>query len=165
MRSNSQSDIISIQRSISINEPPAKVFALINDFRCWQIWSPWEKLDPLMDRFFSDNAAGQGATYAWKGKAGTGHMEIITSSEATQIIIHLEIIKPFAAHNRVEFTLQTSDSAYDPASDQITVLTWGMHGPKPYLAKLIGIFFNMDKFLAKDLDKGLKNLKALAEAQ
>ena len=88
-------------------------------------------------------------------------MEIITSSPATQITIQLKITKPFEAHNQVDFTLQSSDQS----ADQVTVLTWGMHGPKPYLAKLIGIFFNMDKFLAKDLEKGLKNLKTLAEAQ
>ncbi len=152
---HTQSDTISIQRSVSIQSSPAKIFALINDFRCWESWSPWDKLDPLMERTFSGSPYGQGSIYAWKGKAGTGRMEIITSSPATQITIQLEITKPFEAHNRVEFILQSSD--------QMTVLTWSMHGPKPYLAKLIGIFFNMDKFLGKDLEKGLQNLKVLAE--
>lgn len=156
-----QSDAISIQRSISIQAPPEKVFALINNFRYWESWSPWEKLDPLMARSFSEIACGRGATYAWTGKAGTGNMEIIISSPAAQITIQLKITKPFEAHNQVDFTLQSSDQS----TDQVTVLTWGMHGPKPYLAKLIGIFFNMDKFLGKDLEKGLENLKTLAEAQ
>lgn len=88
---STQSDMINIQRSISIQASPEKVFALINNFHCWKIWSPWEKLDPQMDRFFSMNPSGLGATYAWKGKAGTGRMEIINSTLATQITIQLEI--------------------------------------------------------------------------
>jgi len=151
-----QSDMINIQRSISIQASPEKVFALINDFHCWKIWSPWEKLDPQMNRSFSTNPCGQGASYAWQGKAGTGRMEIMTSSPASQITIRLEIIKPFEASNEVEFILQSAD--------QITVVTWSMYGPKPYLAKLIGIFFSMDKYLGKDLEKGLLNLKTLAES-
>lgn len=156
MFKNAPSDIIHIQRSISIQAPPEKIFALIHDFRCWQSWSPWEKLDPHMDRSFSGSTCGQGAVYAWTGKAGNGHMEIISSIPTTQIHIQLEITKPFDAQNNVEFSLQTSDD--------MTVLTWSMSGPKPYLAKLIGIFFSMDKYLGKDLEKGLQNLKTLAEA-
>ena len=149
--------MISIQRSISIQAPPARIFALINDFRYWESWSPWEKLDPNMERTFSGSACGIGAIYAWKGKAGSGQMEIITAAHATQILIQLEITKPFEAQNNVEFILQTSDDT--------TVLTWSMNGPKPYAAKLIGIFFNMDKYLGKDLEKGLLSLKVLAEVE
>jgi hypothetical protein len=146
-------DSISIQRSVSIQSQPEKIFGLIHDFRCWEKWSPWEKLDPHIERSFSGNACGQGAIYAWTGKVGTGQMEITTASPSTQINIQLKIVKPFQVHNMVEFTLQSAN--------QITVLTWDMHGPKPNLAKLIGIFFNMDKFLGKDLEKGLQNLKHL----
>ena len=35
-------DTFVIQRSIGINAPPEKVYALINDFNQWGHWSPWE---------------------------------------------------------------------------------------------------------------------------
>ena len=38
-----------------------------------------------------------------------------------------------------------------------------MHGPSPYIAKLMGIFFNMDQMIGKDFETGLANLKAATE--
>ncbi len=43
-------DVFRIERSASIKAPPEKVFALINDFKAWTAWSPWEKKDPDMKR-------------------------------------------------------------------------------------------------------------------
>ena len=49
-----------LQRSVLINVPPDKVFALISDFKQWPHWSPWEKLDPNMARTFSGTERGVG---------------------------------------------------------------------------------------------------------
>ncbi len=38
-----------------------------------------------------------------------------------------------------------------------------MYGPASYIARLMGIFFNMDKMIGEDFAAGLANLKALAE--
>jgi len=38
-----------------------------------------------------------------------------------------------------------------------------MEGPSPYISKLMGLFFNMDKLIGGDFDKGLANLKAVSE--
>ncbi len=43
-------DSFSVQRATSIKAPPEKVYALINDFRRWDSWSPWAKMDPAMKR-------------------------------------------------------------------------------------------------------------------
>ncbi len=40
----------SVVRTTDIKAPPEKVLALINDFREWPKWSPWEKLDPGNDQ-------------------------------------------------------------------------------------------------------------------
>lgn len=34
-----------VERSMSINASAEKVFALINDFKRWGEWSPWDKKD------------------------------------------------------------------------------------------------------------------------
>ena len=44
-----------------LGAPPEQVFALINDFHRWGEWSPWEKLDPAMNRTFG-GPAGSTAT-------------------------------------------------------------------------------------------------------
>ena len=38
-------DSFRVERATVIKAPPAKVFALIDDFHQWAGWSPWEKRD------------------------------------------------------------------------------------------------------------------------
>ena len=71
-------DTFRIERSIRIGAPIVQVAELIDDFHEWSKWSPWEHLDPTMQRTFSGAEAGVGAVYAWEGtgKVGAGRMEI-----------------------------------------------------------------------------------------
>jgi len=97
-----------VQRTASIKAAPEKIFTLINDFRSWGIWSPYEKKDPAMQRTLSGAASGQGAIYAWSGNGnvGQGRMEILESSPPSRIAIKLDFIKPFEGHNLAEFTFE-----------------------------------------------------------
>ncbi len=150
-------DTFRVQRSTSINAPPEKIIALINDYRSWGAWSPWEKKDPAMKRTYSGAASGKGAVYAWEGNkdVGQGRMEITGTSSPSKVRIKLDFIKPFEAHNIVEFTLQ-------PGGDSTNV-TWEMQGHTPYFAKIIHVFFDMDRMVGKDFETGLANLKSIAE--
>ncbi len=150
-------DVFRIQRSTGIKAPPEKIFALINDFRSFGAWSPYERLDPAMKRSYTGAAAGKGAVYAWEsgGKAGIGRMEITESSPPSRIALNLDFTKPFEAHNIVEFTLE-------PKGDT-TILTWAMHGPTPLLGKVMHVFIDFDRMVGTDFETGLANLKALAE--
>jgi carbon monoxide dehydrogenase subunit G len=150
-------DTFRVQRAASIKAPPEKIFPLINDFRSWGAWSPWEKMDPAMKRAYSGAANGKGAVYAWEGnsKVGTGRMEMTESSPPSKVTVKLDFIKPFEAHNIAEFTME-------PKGDSTNV-TWAMHGPNPYLAKVMQVFMSMDSMVGKDFETGLANLKAVAE--
>jgi uncharacterized protein YndB with AHSA1/START domain len=150
-------DTFRVQRAASIKAPPEKVFALLNDFQRWEAWSPWEKKDPTMKRTFSVVTSGKGAQYAWEGnkEVGQGRMEIAESIPPSKVAIKLDFVRPFEAHNTVEFTL-------DPKGDATNV-TWAMQGDTPYLAKIIHVFIDMDKMVGKDFEAGLANLKTLAE--
>jgi hypothetical protein len=81
-------------------------------------------------------------------------MEIMASSPSATTI-KLDFIKPFEAHNIADFTLAPRGGS--------TLVTWTMHGPNPYLAKLMHLFFNMDRLVGGDFERGLANLKAAAE--
>ena len=150
-------DTFRVQRSASIKASPEKIFALINDLHSWSAWSPWEKKDPAMKRTYSGAANGRGAVYEWEGnrEVGKGRMEIAESSPPSKVTIKLDFIKPFEAHNIALFTLE-------PKGDSTNV-TWAMHGPTPYIAKVIHVFFDMDSMVGKDFETGLANLKAIAE--
>ena len=150
-------DTFRVERSASISAPPDKIYPLINDFHAWQAWSPWEKMDPAMKRTFGDTTAGKGATYAWEGnsKVGQGSMQITESAAPSKVTIDLHFIKPMEGRDVAEFTLTPNGNA--------TTVSWAMHGPNPFIAKVIGLFCNMDKMIGKDFETGLGNLKALAE--
>ncbi|HZE92732.1 MAG TPA: SRPBCC family protein [Rhizobacter sp.] len=150
-------DTFHVQRSASIKAPPDKIFPFINDFHRWSAWSPWEKMDPAMKRTYSGPAAGQGTAYAWEGnsKVGAGRMQIAESQPPSKITVQLDFLKPMEGHNIAEFTLE--------AQGDSTTVTWAMHGPAPYLSKLMQVFFSMDSLVGKDFATGLANLKSVAE--
>lgn len=151
-------DAFRVERSAAIKAPPEKIFPFINDFHNWPAWSPWEKMDPALTRTYSGPSSGKGAHYAWEGnsKVGSGSMEISEASPPGKIVIRLDFMKPFEAHNIAEFTLV-------PGGDSTTV-TWAMYGPLPYMAKIMHLFFSMEKMVGGSFEEGLANLKAAAEA-
>ena len=150
-------DTFRIQRSITIAAPPEKIFPLLNDFHNWPGWSPWEKKDPAMERTLSGAASGKGAAYAWEGNkdVGRGSMEIVESIPPSKLTIRLDFVKRFEAHNIVDFTLTPDGGA--------TRVSWAMHGPAPFMSKLIQVFVDMERMVGPDFEAGLASLKALAE--
>ena len=152
-------DTFRVQRSMSIEAPPEKIFPLINDLRKFSSWSPYEELDPAMKRTYSGKLSGKGAVYAWQGnrRAGEGRIEVAHASPPSAVVMRLDFVRPFEAHNIVEFSLQSEGGA--------TKVTWTMRGSNDYFAKLLQLFFSMDKLVGKDFERGLANLKSIAEAQ
>jgi len=150
-------DTFRVQRAAGIKAPPEKVFALINDFKRWDAWSPWEKKDPAMKRTWGAVTSGKGAIYAWDGnnEVGKGSMEIAESVPSSRVALKLDFEKPFEGHNIVTFTLE-------PKGD-VTNVTWAMQGPAPFLTKVIQVFCDMDSMVGKDFETGLANMKAVAE--
>ena len=150
-------DTFRVQRTATIKAAPETVFALINDFRRWDAWSPWEKKDPAMKRSFGAVTAGTGAAYAWEGNkdVGQGSMEIVESVAPGRVALKLDFVKPFEAHNTVVFMLEPKGGA--------THVTWAMEGPVPYFAKIIHVFIDMDRMVGRDFEAGLSAMKAIAE--
>jgi uncharacterized protein YndB with AHSA1/START domain len=150
-------DRFRIERSASIKAPPERIFSLLNSFHQWEAWSPWEKVDPAIKRTYSGAESGRGATYAWQGNKniGEGCMEIIESTPNSRLAIKIDFLKPFEAHNTVEFTLE-------PQGDT-TKVTHAMFGPTPFISKVMGLFFNMEKMVGPKFEEGLASVKAIAE--
>lgn len=150
-------DTFRVERSVTIQAPPDKVFALINDFHQWERWSPWENIDPAIRRSYSGAASGKGAVYEWSGnnEVGHGRMEIVESSAPGKAVLQIHFIKPFEARNTVEFKLTPLGGG--------TTVTQAMYGPSPFIAKLMGLFFSMDRMVGQKYEEGLARLKAVAE--
>ncbi|MGL4242467.1 MAG: SRPBCC family protein, partial [Beijerinckiaceae bacterium] len=117
-------DRFRIERSISIDAPPQKVFPFINDLALWDRWSPWAEKDPNMKKTTGPATAGVGAFMEWDGdrNVGTGRMEIVESRPHDHIAYALTFTKPFTANNRADFTIE--------GQGPVTV-RWAMTGPAP----------------------------------
>jgi uncharacterized protein YndB with AHSA1/START domain len=150
-------DTFSVRRGATMKTQPEKIFSLINDFHQWGTWSPWENKDPAMKRTFGGAESGTGAVYAWDGNknVGSGRMEILDASRPSKIVIKLDFFKPFEGHNTAEFTMLPQGDA--------TSVNWVMHGPAPFMSKVMQVFMNIDKMIGKDFEVGLANLKRLTE--
>ena len=146
----------SVERSITVNAPAHLVHGLINDFHTWTTWSPWEDLDPALQRTYSGPDQGVGAHYAWSGnrKAGQGAMEI-TGSTPEGIDIRIDFLKPIKATNQTRFNIASSGNG--------TQIRWVMTGEQKGLMALLGKVYSMDRMIGPDFEKGLTRLKAVAE--
>ena len=145
----------SLSRSTTIQAPPDRIHALVDDFREWQKWSPWEGVDPDLDREYSGPDHGVGSTYHWSGnkKAGEGEMRI-TASTPTSVVADLAFLKPFKATNVMRFDLAPAGGATD--------VTWTMTGSRNVIMSVMGKLF-FDTSIGKDFERGLAALKRESE--
>ena len=146
----------SVERSITVNAPSHRVHGLVDDFHNWTSWSPWEDLDPDLQRSYSGPDQGAGARYEWSGnrKAGKGSMQI-TGSKPEEITIALDFLKPVKSTSVTRFAFEPSGSG--------TEVRWQMTGEQKGLMGLFGKVVSMEKLIGPDFEKGLARLKAVAE--
>jgi polyketide cyclase/dehydrase/lipid transport protein len=145
-----------ITRNATIAADGATIHDLVDDFHEWAKWSPWEDLDPALERTFTGPDRGVGAHYAWRGnrKAGEGSMEI-TGLAPDAVDIELRFLKPWNATNEVRLALTPSTTGTD--------VTWTMQGEHVGYMSLLSRVMPLDKMVGKDFEKGLARLKAVAE--
>jgi hypothetical protein len=146
-----------VERRTRIAAPPAAVYGLIQDFRNWRAWSPWEDIDPELKRDYMGAESGVGAAYVWEGdnRAGTGRMEIVEAAAPSKVKIDLRVLKPFPAHNTTEFLITPVEGGAD--------VTWAMYGPNSLMGKAMSLFMSMDKMVGSSFETGLARMKAAAE--
>ena len=148
----------SVTRSGNIPGLPAIVFAQVNELRKWEAWNPWGKIDPAMKSTYEGPPAGIGAINRWAGnnKVGEGSMTITESRPNELVRFRLEFLKPFKGTSTAEFT-------FKPEGSQ-TVVTWSMSGKNNFMAKAVGLFMDCDKMIGSQFERGLADLKSVAEA-
>jgi hypothetical protein len=146
-------------RSSVIAAPASVIFPHVNDFKKMDVWSPWLKFDPNVKITHEGPPSGVGAIETWNGdkNVGSGRMTVVESRPNELIRLKLEFFRPFAATNTAEFT-------FEPQAGGTTV-TWAMTGKYNFITKGMGLFMNMDKMIGGNFEKGLADLKKIAEAE
>ena len=146
-----------IARTANISATPEKIFPLINNLRTFNTWNPFAQKDPNAKASYSGPESGVGAVHAWDGNrdVGEGTIAITGSSPSSEVVMNLHMIRPMEVDNRVQFTLQPRGNTTD--------VTWAMDARAPLIGKVMCLFFNMDKMVGGEFERGLISLKALAE--
>ena len=144
-----------VSRSITINAPPDKVYALVADPRRWKEWSVWNRRDPAMEVTYSGPPSGSGAVWAWKSKTeGDGRMTF-TAAEPGKRLGYELYFPDFGTTSSGDLMLEAAGGA--------TKVVWLMNGNMGNNPLYRWMTLFMDGMLGKDFEAGLANLKALAE--
>lgn len=148
-----------IQRSLIVAASRGVVYDQLVDFRRWDAWSPWAKLDPAMMTRFSGAAAGVGAVYEWLGneEVGRGRMTVTAAMPRETLEIGLEFFEPMTETATTTFRLLPAGAG--------TQVVWTMTGDSGLVGKVFRLFVDVDARIGADLERGLANLKAVSEAQ
>ena len=153
-----------VEHKLEVAAPADLVFGVLNDLHQFAavlvlFGSPWEKADPNMQKTFEGPAAGVGQSVAWSGnmQVGTGKMTIEESVPGQKVRMRLEFVKPMKSTATCALTL-----AGTPAG---SLVTWSMDGNHNFIGKAFGMFMDMDNMLGTDIEKGLAQLKTVAEGK
>lgn len=145
----------SVTRSVIVNAPPAKVYALVVDPREWKKWSAWNRRDPAMQITYSGPPSGTGAGWAWNSSSeGDGHMTF-TAAEPPQRLAYDLYFQDFG-------TTSAGDLRFTPAGSS-TRVTWTLNGDMGRNPLFHWFALFADSMVGKDFEAGLANLKAVAE--
>jgi hypothetical protein len=141
-----------VERMDTIGAPREALLPLIAQLPNWVEWSPWEGTDPAMSREYTGEPGAVGSTYTWSGnrKAGAGRMRI-DDVQDDGVGIDLAFTRPFRSTSRIRFVLE-------PQGDGTRVI-WRMESPTTFFSR----FFNVEKLIGPDFEKGLRQLKRVAE--
>lgn len=159
-----------IERSTEIGAPADIPFGMVNGFKKWEVWSPWEKLDPKMKRTFDGPESGVGAKYHWLStddKVGEGRMTLTELVPNQKLVFDLEFIAPMEAKQTTTFTFVSGGhpAVTLAASPLKTYVTWAIDGNHNFMGKAFGMFMDMDQMVGDDFQKGLATMKSAAEAE
>jgi uncharacterized protein YndB with AHSA1/START domain len=146
-----------IERETVIAAPAEVVFAHLESPTALDVWSPWMKMDPKMTVTHEGPATGVGASESWQGpEMGVGSLTVTGLKPNEEVELKLEFQKPMHATNRALFTLT-------PVGEG-TRVAWRMEGTNNFVAKAASLVMNMDKMVGGTFEKGLADLKTLAES-
>jgi hypothetical protein len=151
-----------VERKLEVVAPGDRVFGVLNDLHQFAgvlvfFGSPFEKRAPMMQKTFEGPSAGVGQSFAWSGNSdvGQGKMTIEESVPSQKVSMKLEFVKPMASTATYAITLAGTPTG--------SLVTWSMEGNHNFIGKAFGMFMDMDKMIGSDIEKGLTQLKTVAE--
>ena len=126
----------------------------------WKNWSPWIEMDTAMYTKIEGEDGKVGARYNWKSNnpdVGNGNM-IFIDFETNRINFNINHHSPFIKTHNASFYIKENSKGN-------SVVTWRLNGKSSFFERIASVFWGMDAMVGPDLEKGLRNLKNLAEKE
>ncbi len=146
-----------VEREIAIDRSPATVFAMLNSYRRFNLWSPWFARDPSATYAFEGPASGVGASMRWVSQpsdVGSGRQTIVESVPTSRIVTKLQFDGQADAYATFLLTPQGRGTR--------VVWTFDIkHGMNPF-ARWFGLLF--EPMIGSDYEQGLAKLKTAMES-
>lgn len=136
-----------VKRTHLINAPIEVAFDVVNDYKTWEQWGPWNETDSTIVYTFPEKTVGVGATFFWKASSGDGNMENLVSvlNDSIQDITY------FDGKGIVNGTWK-----FKKAAKGVEV-TWKMNGEMPFMARFMAT--KMETEIGPMLERGLNLLE------
>lgn len=146
-----------VERSITVNATPNKVYPLLQNFAEWEKWSVWASLDPNQKVSVTGEPGKPGHKQEWDGPInGKGSMTIDAAESNVFLKMNLVFEEPQPMVATSKFELKPEGTK--------TIVIWHNEGALEYpIGRFFGLF--LDSMLGKDFETGLAKLKEVVEKQ
>jgi hypothetical protein len=149
--------VATVERTTTIAATPDAILELADGFKRFNEWSPWASLDPATKYTYSGPERGVGARMEWSSEnpdVGRGSQEIIAIEPGRSVTSALDLGMNTPTTTKMVLTPEGSG----------TRVTWTL--TTDFSSSLVGRYFGLalDGMVGPDYEKGLAQLKALAEA-
>lgn len=143
------------EKSVVINAPKEKVWQYTGSTRAMNVWNPFAKADKNIVITYSGTSGEVGDSYHWKGndEVGEGEQSVTAVIPNEKLTSKLHFIKPFEGDATTNLILTPEGNG--------TKVTWTIDNEVNTMMKIMKPM--MDSQMGKMFDRGLGDLKTLAE--
>ena len=149
---------MTIEESIDINATASVVFEEIKDFKAWDKWSAWSKMDTAMEQNYEGEVGKAGYKNSWKSEnpmVGIGSQEVVEIRKDEYMKTKM-LFNGSDKANYASFTLTESEGK--------TAVVWDMIGAEtPFYARIMNTLFK--PMIVESYQTSLKELKSIVESK
>lgn len=149
-----------VSRSKEMAVSPEQIYKLAGNYRKWNDWSPWAKLDPNQTITVSGQPYTVGHHFTWKGneQVGEGNMTITALKENEYIKEDLVFTAPQESACKTLLLMKRNGDK--------TQVTWEMSGKSGVVdAIFMTLMGGAEKMIGADFERGLDNLEKAAASE
>ncbi len=133
------------------------VYNQLNDFKRWELWSPWVAKDPLIKFYYGGASAGVGATQSWHSSKSGSVEQSLTSLTPNSVVEYSFHMSELGSASAGRFTLTESPTKQCDVE-------WTIWGSRTTRERVLMVLLQMEAKMLEDLAVGLQRIEQLIKA-